>query len=212
MSEQLHVEPRTEYGKRANRRLRSQGHVPAVLYGHGEESVSLSLASEEVDATLRHGAKVVELQGATGGKALLHEVQWDTFFQHVLHIDLLRVHAGEKVTVEVPIELRGDAPGSREGGIVEQLLHSVEVQVGLDSVPDKLHVNINHLEVSHVLTVADIEDLPPGATVLAEPDDQIVHCVLRGVAEEEEAEAGEGAEPEIIGKGKEDDEGEGEEK
>ncbi len=212
MSEQLHVEQRTQRGKRFSRQLRSQGHVPAVLYGHGEETVSLSLVADEVDATLRHGAKVVELEGATGGKALLHQIQWDTFFQHVLHIDLLRVHAGEKVTVEVAIEMRGDAPGSREGGVVEQLLHSVEIMVGLDTVPDKLHVNVNHLEVGDTLTVGDIEDMPAGAEVSVESDVPVVHCVMRGVEAEEEGEAGEGAEPEIIGKAKEDGEEEGTEK
>lgn len=177
-----------------------------MLYGHGEEAVSLTLAADEVDATLRHGAKVVELQGASSGKALLQDVQWDTFFQHVLHVDLLRVRAGEKVTVEVPIEMRGDAPGSREGGVVEQLIHSVEIQVGLDAVPDKLHLNINHLDVGGQLTISDIVDVPPGAKVLAEPDDVVVHCVLRGVEVEEEVEAAETAEPEVIGKVKEEDE------
>lgn len=210
MSELLHVEQRSEYGKRSSRRLRGQGRLPAVLYGHGEDTVSLTLAAEEVDAALRHGSKVVELQGATGGKALVYDVQWDTFFQHVLHVDLLRVHAGEKVTVEVPLELRGDAPGSREGGIVEVLIHSVEVRVSLDAVPDKLHLNINHLDVGGSLTVSDIEDLPPSAEVLAEPDELLVHCVQRGVEAEEEA--AEVAEPEVIGKGKEEEEEGGEEK
>jgi large subunit ribosomal protein L25 len=210
MSEQLRVERRLQHGKRSNRHLRAEGRLPAVLYGHGEEAVSLALSAEEVDAAIRHGSKVVELQGAAAGKALVHDVQWDTFFQHVLHVDLLRVHAGEKVTVDVPIELRGDAPGAREGGAVEQLIHSVEIEVPLDAVPDKLHLNINHLEVDGTLTIGDIEDLPPSARVLAELDEVVVHCILRGVEMEEEAvEAAEAAEPEVIGKGKEEEEEEG---
>jgi large subunit ribosomal protein L25 len=179
------------------------------LYGHGEASVSLSLATDEVDASLRHGAKVVDLEGAETGKALVQELQWDTFFQHVLHVDLLRVKAGEKVTIEVPIGLRGEAPGTRVGGIVELMLHSVEIEVPLDVVPDKLHVNVNHLEVDGELTLKDIADLPPGATILAELDTIVVHCKLP-VVHEEDAEAGEGAvaEPEVIAKGKEEEEGE----
>ena len=110
MSDQLRVETRKSLGKRNNERLRRSGRLPAVLYGHGEEVVNLSLAADQLEASLRHGAKVVDLDGAASGKALLQDVQWDTFFQQVLHVDLLRVRAGEKVHVDVPIELRGEAP------------------------------------------------------------------------------------------------------
>ncbi len=71
--------------------------------------MNLTLAADELEASLRHGAKVVDLDGAASGKALLQDVQWDTFFKHVLHVDLLRVRAGEKVKIDVPIELRGEA-------------------------------------------------------------------------------------------------------
>lgn len=209
MSEQLHVEPRTSHGKRHNARLRRAGRLPAVLYGHGEAAVSLSLAADQLEASLRHGAKVVDLEGAESGKALLQDIQWDTFFQHVLHVDLLRVRAGEKVTVEVPIELRGEAPGARDGGIVEQVVHSVEIEVSLDVIPDKLHISIKDLQIDGHLTIKDILDLPPGAEVLADEDLMVVHCVRRAAEEEEAAveEAG-AAEPEVIAKGKAEEEGE----
>jgi large subunit ribosomal protein L25 len=210
MSELLNVEQRQSLGKRNNERLRRAGRLPAVLYGHGEECVNLSLAADQLEASLRHGAKVVDLDGAASGKALLQDVQWDTFFQHVLHVDLLRVRAGEKVKVDVPIELRGEAPGSREGGVVEQMVHSIEIEVALDVIPDKLHLNINQLQIGDQLTAADIEDLPPGATILDDADIMIVHCVEpTGDEEIEGAEEG-AAEPEVIGKGKEDDEEDGE--
>ena len=212
MSELLHVKKRSAYGKRNNVRLRRQGHLPAVLYGHGEEAVSLTLAADEFEASLRHGAKVVDLDGDASGKALLQDVQWDTFFQQVLHVDLLRVRAGERVTIDVPVELRGEAPGAREGGVVEQMIHSIEIEVALDVIPDKLHLNINHLEIDGHLTAKDIKDLPEGAKILSDEDAVIVHCVMRA-PEEEEAPAEEAAagEPEVIGKGKEEEE-EGEEK
>jgi large subunit ribosomal protein L25 len=213
MSELLHVENRKSFGKRNNLRLRRAGRLPAVLYGHGEESVSLTLAADELEASLRHGAKVVDLDGAASGKALLQDVQWDTFFQHVLHVDLLRVRAGEKVKIDVPIELRGEAPGTRDGGVIEQMVHSIEIEVALDVIPDKLHLNINRLEIDGQLTAKDIEDLPPGARILDDVDMMIVHCIMP-VAEEEVAPAEEAgtAEPEVIGKGKEEEEGEDEEK
>lgn len=190
-------------------RLRRSGKTPAVLYGHGEDPVSLALSADELDASLRHGAKVVDLDGAASGKALLQDVQWDTFFQQVLHVDLLRVRAGERVTVDVPVELRGESPGAANGGVIEQLIHSVEIEVALDVIPDKLHVKINKLDVGGHLTVKDITDLPAGATVNLDEDEMIVHCVMP-TADEEEAAAAEGAavEPEVIGKGKEDEEAE----
>lgn len=208
MSDLLKVEKRKTHGKRNNQRLRRDGKLPAVLYGHGEECLSLSLAADQLEASLRHGAKVLDLEGAASGKALLQDVQWDTFFQHVLHVDLLRVRAGEKVTIEVAIELRGEAPGASQGGVIEQMLHSVEIEVELTQIPEKLHVNINKLDIGGELLVRDIIDVPAGAKVLADEDTMIVHCVMPAVEEEEEAAAVEGAaaEPEVIGKGKEEEE------
>jgi large subunit ribosomal protein L25 len=214
MSELLRVEKRKSHGKRNNVRLRRSGRLPAVLYGHGEEAVSLTLAADQLEASLRHGAKVVDLDGDASGKALLQDVQWDTFFQEVLHVDLLRVRAGEKVKIDVPIELRGEAPGVLEGGLIEQVVHSIEIEVALDVIPDKLHISIKNLKIGDHLTVKDIIDLPPGAKVLSDEDELVVHCVMPAAEEEEEiAEEGATAEPEVIGKGKEEEEeGEAEEK
>jgi large subunit ribosomal protein L25 len=208
MANLLNVEPRTMFGKRNNRRLHRAGKLPAVLYGHGEESVSLTLGSDQLEAVVRHGAKVVDLEGAVSGKALLQEVIWDTFFHQVLHVDLLRVMAGDKVTVDVPIELKGEAPGVNDGGIIEHLIHSVEIEVPLDLVPEKLHIRIGALKVGGELYIKDISDLPAGATVNADPDEVVVHCLLPSTDEEAEAEEGTGAEPEVIAKGKEKEEGE----
>lgn len=213
MSDLLRVEKRKTLGKRNNERLRRAGRVPAVLYGHGEEAVSLSLAADQFEASLRHGAKVVDLDGDADGKALLQDVQWDAFLQQVLHVDLLRVRAGEKVKIDVPIELKGEAPGARDGGVIEQIIHSIEIEVALDVIPDKLHIRISNLQIGGHLTAKDIIDLPSGATILSDEDAMIVHCVLP--ASEEEAEPGEEgatAEPEVISKGKADDDEEAEEK
>jgi large subunit ribosomal protein L25 len=213
MADLLKVETRKSFGKRNNERLRRSGRTPAILYGHGEEPLSLSVPADQLNASLRHGAKVVDLDGAASGKALLQDVQWDTFYQHVLHVDFLRVLAGEKVTVEVPIELKGEAAGVAEGGIIEHVLHSIEIECPLDVIPEKLHVNIKNLKIGDHLTVKDIFDLPAGATIVSDEEELVVHCVAP-MAEEEEAEAAEegAAEPEVISKGKADEEEEAEEK
>jgi large subunit ribosomal protein L25 len=210
MSDVLEVSERELLGKLNSRRLRAEGIVPAVLYGHGEPSVSLKFHADQIRASLRHGAHIVELQGAAKGTALLQDVQWDVFQQHILHVDLLRVDATERVKVEVPIVLRGSAPGENEGGVIEFLMHSIEIETSVASVPDKLHLSVNDLHLNTALKAADIEDMPEGATV-ENADAVIVQCVTPTVVldEDDEVAGASGAEPEVIGE-KEDKEGDSE--
>lgn len=211
MSEVLHVEVRKGRGTTHSRRLRKAGKLPAVLYGHGEANVSLAIPAEEIDAALRHGQKLVDLKGGASGQALLHELQWDTYSTHVLHVDLMRVEAGERVAVQIPLDLRGIAPGEREGGVVEQVLHEVEIEVPVGQIPEKLHVNINELHLNETLGVTAIEDLPEGASLVTDANEAVVHCTPPvEVPEEEAIEAG-AAEPEVIREREEEESAEGEE-
>jgi large subunit ribosomal protein L25 len=191
--------------------MRRQGQVPAILYGHGKESVSLSVPTEELEAAVRHGARVLELKGDLNESAFLREVQWDTFGMEVLHIDLTRVRAGEKVEAAIPVELKGEAPGSKAGGMVEHLVHAVTIECPMSVVPEKLVADINALELDASLTAADLE-LPKGAHLVTRPDTVIVHCVAAMPAEEEveeEAAPAEAVEPEVIGRKAEDENSEG---
>ena len=94
--------------------MRQSGRIPAVLYGHGEESVSLSLRHEELEAAVRHRAHLVNLEGGVKESALIQAVQWDTFGVEILHADLFRVRKGEKHEAVVAIQLRGEAPGAEQ--------------------------------------------------------------------------------------------------
>ena len=205
MSETLKVESREARGKRNNRRLRASGKIPAVLYGHGLEPVSLSVPSEQLGALIRHGSRMVSLTGAVNESAFIRECHWDTWGQHVLHVDFARISAHEKVQVQVTIELRGEAPGVKEGGTIKQLLHEVELECEAGNIPEKLTVSINDLGLNGSITVDKLE-LPSGAKALAEPGQDIVQCVELLEQAEEEAEAAD-VEPEVIGR-KKDDEGE----
>lgn len=202
MSEILTVESRKNLGKRNSRRLRNSGQVPAVLYGHGETNLSLSAPADQVRAVIRHGARVVDLTGAVSEKAFIRELQWDVYGLEVLHVDLTRVSADEKVEVELTIDLRGEAPGVRDGGVVNQLVHVVAAECLVSAIPDKLHMSINDLKLGDELTAARL-DLPAGVTLLVDPEMVIVQCV-EPKAEEEVAAAAEGAEPEVIGRKAED--------
>lgn len=208
MSDILQVEKRDFKGKRRNHRLRLEGKLPGIIYGHGEEPISVVVPADQLRATLRHGHKVVDLAGAASGQALLQDIQWDTFQKHLIHVDLLRVDASERVTVEVPLLLRGEAPGEKEGGIVAHVLHYVEIETSPIAIPEALHININHLALNQSLTLAAITDLPAGATLVTDVDTVAVQCE-EPAPELDEDLAGAGAiEPEIIGRKAEDEEAE----
>ena len=199
MSEVLKVELRQTRGKRHAKRLRLAGAVPAVLYGHDEANLSLKAQAEQVQAIVRHGARVVDLEGAVSEKAFIRALQWDTYGVDVLHLDLTRVSADEKVQVPVTLELRGEAPGVKDGGVVSQLLHQVQIECLAIAIPEKLHLSVNGLKLGDSLTVGNIE-LPEGTTMLTEPESVVVQCVEPKVEEEPAAPVAEGAEPEVIGR------------
>jgi large subunit ribosomal protein L25 len=199
MSDTLRVEVRESRGKRHARRLRQSGAIPAVLYGHGEANLSLSIPHDQVKAAVRHGARVVDLSGAVSEKAFIRDLQWDTFGLEVLHIDLARVSADEKVEVEVTVELRGEAPGAKEGGVVTQFLHQVTVESLVTAIPEKLSLRINALALNQSLTAANIE-LPPGTVLVTPEDTVVVQCLVPKEEEEAAPLSAEGAEPELIGR------------
>ncbi len=199
MAEQIDVELRQAKGKRNNRRLRKAGKVPAVLYGHKQESLSLAVPGEQLEAAMRHGSRLVDLRGAVRQSALIRALQWDTWGTHVLHVDLARVSADEMVKLRVAVELRGEAPGVKQGGMIEHLLHEVDIECPAAAVPDKLELNINELELGGQITLGQLS-LPAGARVHGDPDEVVVQCVeVAAVSEEVELAAeAPAAEPEVI--------------
>ncbi len=212
MSDVLHVEVREQRGTRAARKLRDSGRIPAVLYGHGEGNVALSVPHEELEGAVRHRAHLVTLEGGVNESALIQAVQWDTFGVEILHADLYRVRKGEKHEAIVAVQLRGEAPGAKEGGVVQQVLHEVEIMCPVEAIPDVFEVSVNDLHLHQEITAAQLK-LPEGATLISPPESIIVHCVdasRMAAAAEEAAVPGEGAEPEVIGRKPEEGEGEGE--
>jgi len=200
MAEVLNVELRKTQGKRNSRRLRAAGSIPAVLYGHGQESINLSVPAHEIEAAVRHGSRLVMLSGAVDQQAFIRDLQWDTWGMSVLHVDFSRVSEHERVQVQVTLELRGEAPGLKEGGVVEQLVHQIELECEVTQVPEKLEINVNHLDLDESITAGALE-LPSTATIGCPEDTVIVQCVVPAAVEEEVAEV-EGAEvePEVIGR------------
>ena len=207
----LVAQPRQENGSQAARRLRRKGLVPAVLYGHKEATVMLTLNTDEVTKALRHGARVVDLktEGGKEEKAFIRELQWDHLGKALLHVDFTRVSLDERITVTVRLELRGVAPGVNSGGVLDQPLHELEIECLAISIPESIRVSIAELQVGGMIHVKDLH-LPEGITTKADPDAIVVHVTTPAAETEPGAipEAGGSAEPEVIGKAKEEEESE----
>ncbi len=189
-------------GTQAARRLRKKGLTPAVLYGHKEETLALAISTEELESALRHGVHVLDLEaGGKTDKALIKDVQWDHLGKDVLHVDFTRVSEHERITLNVPIELRGIAPGVGGGGALDQPLHSILVECPALSVPESIRVNISELQIGSVIHVRDLV-LPAGVKAMADADAIVVQITAPQTAAEPgvAAPAAEQAEPEVIGR------------
>ena len=205
MAEVLNVTKRDALGTSNTRRLRRTGKIPAVLYGHGRECVHLTIDAGEVESAIRHGTKVLDIVGAATDSVLINEVQWDPFGSEILHVDLTRVSADESVEVTLVVELRGEAPGLKQGGILDHQLHEIEIECPAGKIPDGLSVSINQLNLGDSITAGEVE-IPPSARLIT-PAEQIVVQCTEPTEELGEEEGAESLEPEIIGRKEEEGEG-----
>jgi large subunit ribosomal protein L25 len=201
MSEyKLAAENRSEAGKGAARRLRASGRVPAVLYGHGTKPQHLSVDARQFGQALRTDAGVNVLISLEVGRdqhlALAKEIQRHPVKGNLIHVDFIQVRRGEKVHVQVPVHLVGEAPGAREGGIVDQDLYQLNVEAEVTAVPEAVEADVSGLGIGEVLRVADLK-APDGAAILDDSEASVVSVVAPTVEAEpeaEEAEEGEAAE------------------
>lgn len=198
MAEVLDVEKREQVGSSATERLRRSGRVPAVLYGHGEGNEHLSVSVAQVKTLLRHHSKTVELAGDVKETALVSQIQWDPLGIEVLHLDLIRVNLKELVRVTVAIHRHGDAEGLRQGGLMIDNVHEVEIECFAGQIPENLSLNVTDLELGGQKTAADLE-LPEGVSLVTPAETVVAHVEQPKGASEETSEAL--AEPEVIAKG-----------
>lgn len=186
MSEtRLEAAARTEFGKGASRRVRKAGLIPAVLYGHGTDPRHLSLPAREFGRAIRGGANTVLTLAIDGGEelALPKSVVRHPLRDYVEHVDLILVRRGERVTVDVRIDIVGDAaPGTLV--VVDQNTLSIEVEAL--KIPESLEVSIEGLAAGTQISAADV-NLPEGATLAADPESLVVGISLAPTTEELEA-------------------------
>ena len=210
MSDVLQATRRTSLGSAATRRLRRDGYVPAVLYGHGESNEHVAVPVREVKMVLRHHSKTIKLGGELNENALIADMQYDALGIDVLHMDLIRVNLKELVEVTVPIHTHGVAPGTTGGGVLLESLHEVDIRCPAGAIPERLELDVNSMEVGDQALVSDLE-LPEGVEVITDADTVLARVEVPQVAPDPEAtEEAAPTEPEVIGQDDSDGEGDAE--
>jgi large subunit ribosomal protein L25 len=182
------AEPRTEFGKGPARRERRAGRVPAVLYGHGTDPRHVSLPGHDVLLALRTANVLIRLEGLPGGSqlALPKAVQRDAIRGSVEHVDLIMVRRGEKVTVEVPINVTGDVAPD---GLLDQQLVQISLEAEATNIPPGIDVDVEGMAIGASVHAGDLT-LPSGVTLAVEPDILVLHVIAAPTAEQLEAELG----------------------
>lgn len=178
------AESRTEFGKGAARRTRRAGKVPAVVYGHGADPVHLALPGHEMMLALKTANVLISLDVAGKQELVLPKaVQRDPIKGFLIHVDLLAVKRGEKVTVEVPIYVEGElAPG---GYLLERIMNSLPIEAEATHLPESVTVSIEGLSAGDSVLAGNIE-LPAGATLAVDGDAPVLQIVASQAEEPEE--------------------------
>jgi large subunit ribosomal protein L25 len=170
----LQARPREERGKNAARRLRASGMLPAVLYGDGDgASTALAVPDRVVDYTLQHmgdnALYDIDL-GAGGSTARIVDVQRDPVSGRLLHVDFAPVDMQRRIEVTVPLHVVGEAPGTEEGGVLQQVAYEVQIETLPGDIPQELTLDVSSLGMNENLTLADLR-LPEGITLVSDSEE-----------------------------------------
>lgn len=204
----LKANERTPDRKGGARRTRREGRVPAILYGPGDEPKPLSLNAKEIEIMFRKygGSSIIlelDIEGSEqgGSKALVKEVQRDTVTGDVLHMDLQAVSAKRKLTVEVPVVVVGEAPGVKEGGVMEVVLRDLQVECLPDDIPDRHEIDVSQMAIGDAIHISDLNI--PNVVILNDPSSVVMTIVPPTVYEEVKAEEPAEGEPGVVDEEKE---------
>ena len=201
MSTVLVAETGRPTGSANSRRMRREDHIPAVVYGHGMQPLSISIIRRELRLALSGPAGVNTVLDLTvNGKvypAIVKEMQRHPVRRTVSHVDFLQVDLNEQITIAIPVRLEGEAKAvTDEGGLVDPAVDTIEVRTTPRNIPHEIVIDVTDMTMDTVITLGDIT-LPAGVVAVADPDTAVVTVLLtreEELPEAEEAEAAEGAE------------------
>ncbi len=200
---QLSAEKRERTGSRYSQRLRNAGGLPAVVYGHKEDPVSISLNAHEAIMHISRGEKVFELDiEGTKQHVLLKDLGYDYLGTNIIHADFARVDLNERVHTKAHLRFVGDAEGLKSSGAI--MMHPVtelELDVLVSNIPDHVDVDVSEMQVGDIIHASDVKLPLETMKLITDPESIVAQIVLKAV-QDEEGEAGEvgagGAEPEVI--------------
>ena len=191
-------------GSRVSRKLRAQGKIPAIVYGHKQAPQPITIGRDEVWQMIKKSTHLAQLKiGDATEMVLVRDVQWDHLGKEIIHLDFARVSADETIETEVKLELHGTAPGISEGGVLDFLVHTLAVKCRANAIPDTIRVVIDDLHLNAAIHVRDLK-LPEGVTTDVDPELTVAHVTTPRAAVEPTAPGATSAEPEVIGRKAED--------
>ena len=200
----LEAQIREQTGSKAAAQVRKQGRIPAIVYGHKQDPVAITLDAHDFAEGLHHGHRLMDIK--VKGKTqttIIKDLQYDYLGRDIVHVDLMRVDVTETVRITVPIELKGTAQGTHEGGIIEEHADRLEIACTVNKMPEMIVVSVKDVGVGDVLHAGDVT-LPDGVTLVSPPETILVTCHLVAAAKTtEEIEEEAPTAPEVIGEKKE---------
>jgi large subunit ribosomal protein L25 len=204
----LEAQIRDQTGSKAAGAVRNKGRIPAVVYGHQQQPVAVSLDAHQFMEGLHHGLRLVDV--TVDGKtetAIIKALQYDHLGRDVIHADLMRVDVTERIKVIVPIELKGVPKGQQEGGVLSVLVDRIEVQCLAVNIPQAIVISVKELGVGESIHAGQVQ-LPEGVTLVTAAEVLVASCqVVAEIKTTEEVEAETPAVPEVITEKKEAEEG-----
>jgi large subunit ribosomal protein L25 len=202
-STKIDVSSRQPAHSRAIRRLRREGRIPGVLYGRGADPIAFDVDSRELRHALAATGAVLDvaIDGGSSEPAVVKDTQRHPVRGELVHVDLLRVDLNKPIHTTVSVTLVGaeDAPGLKEGGVLEQLAREVNIEALPSEIPETIEVDVSAMEMSASLMLADIT-APSGVTLLDDPEATIIASIVIPAAVEAETDEVE-AETEVVGEG-----------
>ncbi|MBC8470765.1 MAG: 50S ribosomal protein L25 [Planctomycetes bacterium] len=180
----LKAELRERTGTNAVQKVRKEGRIPAIVYGHKQTPVAISLDAHNFVEVVHHGHRLIEVQiEKKKEKIIVKDLQYDHLSKNIIHADLMRVDITEAIKVNVPIELKGAsvAKGTHEGGIIEEHADHLEIECKATDIPETIVVLVKDVGVGDSLHASDIT-LPEGVKLISPPETLLVTCHLVAAA------------------------------
>lgn len=188
-------------GSRVARKLRAQGRIPGIVYGHKQTPQPVSVARDDVWMLLKKATHLATLKiGGATETVLVRELQWDHLGKEIIHLDFSRVSADESIDTVVRLTTHGQPAGVAAGGVLEILIHDLKITCRANAIPDEIKIEIGEVGLDEGIHVRDLQ-LPDGVTARTDADKLVLHVTSRTAATAPTPEVAAGpSEPEVIGK------------